>query len=65
MTLYFRMNLDIIYNRLIAKGKVEYSSFIFFLNLLHCDIFKMAFDFHHLSFFHVPAIYNRAFTVFC
>jgi hypothetical protein len=30
MTLDFRMNIDIICNRLIAKGKVGYSSIIFF-----------------------------------
>lgn len=30
MTRHFRMNIDIIYNHLIAKGKVKYSSFIFF-----------------------------------
>ena len=37
----------------------------FFLNLLLCDIFKLAFDFHHLSFFHDTAFCGRAFTVFC
>lgn len=40
MTLHFRMNLDIIYNHLIAKGKVGYSTFIFFefVTLRHFQI---------------------------